>query len=280
MKKRKKNNKPLIILVVGLLVFGSLLGFGIYKVSEHKKFLVEDKKEFDKKIVEEKISCNEKIVQAKKDIEKLELDIEKIDSEITKLERQQTDEFMNSTGFSKKYYELEDKITAKRKEQAKKRIEISNKRSEITKLENTIWKIDNEWDSYRYKNPGYKNVLKSAYTEGPLEFVNYIKNAEYVVATSFHATVFSIIFNKKFFIVPHKKTGARVTNLLDKLEIKNRTFNSLEEFKNILKGNVEIPLLEERYHIVTSIAKVVNNKMNGNFYEYIKDITIFMLYFY
>ena len=48
---------------------------------------------------------------------------------------------------------------------------------------------------------------------------------------------------------------------------------SLEEFKNILKGNVEIPLLEERYHIVTSIAKVVNNKMNGNFYEYIKDIT-------
>lgn len=157
MKKRKKNNKPLIILVVGLLVFGGLLGFGIYKVSEHKKFLVEDKKEFDKKIAEEKISCNEKIVQAKKDIEKLELEIDKIDREVTLLQRQKTDEFMNSSGFSKKYYELEDKITAKRKEQTKKRTEISNKRSEITKLENTIWKIDNEWDSYRYKNPGFKN---------------------------------------------------------------------------------------------------------------------------
>lgn len=83
------------------------------------------------------------------------------------------------------------------------------------------------------KNPGYKNVLKSAYTEGPLEFVNYIKNAEYVVATSFHATVFSIWYNKKFFIIPHKKTGSRVTNLLEKLEIENRTFSSLEEFKNI-----------------------------------------------
>jgi len=83
------------------------------------------------------------------------------------------------------------------------------------------------------KNPGYKNVLKSAYTEGPLEFVNYIKNAEYVVATSFHATVFSIIFNKKFFIVPHRKTGARVTNLLDKLGITGRTFSTLEEFKKI-----------------------------------------------
>ena len=47
---------------------------------------------------------------------------------------------------------------------------------------------------------------------------------------------------------------------------------SLEEFKNILKGNVEIPLLEERYKIVINIAKVVNKKMEGNFYNYVKDI--------
>lgn len=47
---------------------------------------------------------------------------------------------------------------------------------------------------------------------------------------------------------------------------------SLEEFKNILKGNVEIPLLEERYKIVRNIAKVVNKKMEGNFYNYVKDI--------
>lgn len=83
------------------------------------------------------------------------------------------------------------------------------------------------------RNPGYKNVLKTAYTEGPFSFVNYIKNAEYIVATSFHATVFSVIYNKKFFIVPHKKTGARVTSLLSKLNIENRTFKNYETFKNI-----------------------------------------------
>ena len=77
----------------------------------------------------------------------------------------------------------------------------------------------------------YKNVLKSCYTEGPLEFINYIKNAEYVIATSFHATVFSILFNKKFFVIPHRKTGSRVVNLLEKLGIKNRLFYTLEEFK-------------------------------------------------
>lgn len=41
---------------------------------------------------------------------------------------------------------------------------------------------------------------------------------------------------------------------------------SLDEFKKLIKGNIDIPLLEERYRIVTKIAKIVNVKMNGNFY--------------
>ena len=47
---------------------------------------------------------------------------------------------------------------------------------------------------------------------------------------------------------------------------------SIKEFSSILKGNVDIPLLKERYDTVKSISCVVNDKMNGNFYEYIKDI--------
>ena len=81
------------------------------------------------------------------------------------------------------------------------------------------------------KRNKYRNVLRKAYIDGPLEFVNLIKNAEYVVATSFHATVFSIIFNNKFWIVPHKTTGSRVTDLLKKFNISNRAVTSLEEFK-------------------------------------------------
>lgn len=48
---------------------------------------------------------------------------------------------------------------------------------------------------------------------------------------------------------------------------------TLEEFKEILNGNVEIPLLEDRYKIVTNIAKTVNKKMNGNFYDYISGMS-------
>ena len=59
----------------------------------------------------------------------------------------------------------------------------------------------------------------------------------------------------------------------DSIEVYQQLENmSLDEFKEILKGNVEIPLLEERYSIVTIIAKIVNKKMNGSFYDYIKEM--------
>lgn len=55
----------------------------------------------------------------------------------------------------------------------------------------------------------------------------------------------------------------------------NATFNdvSFNEFRNILKGNIEIPFLEERYKTISEINEIVNKKMSGNFYKYIKNIT-------
>ena len=49
-----------------------------------------------------------------------------------------------------------------------------------------------------------------------------------------------------------------------------------DEFRKILKGNVEIPLFEERYNIIRNVSKIVNENMNGNFYEFIKGVTIDM----
>ncbi len=46
---------------------------------------------------------------------------------------------------------------------------------------------------------------------------------------------------------------------------------TLDEFKSFMSGNVQIPLLEERYRILVEVSKIVNNRMNGNFYEYTKD---------
>lgn len=117
------------------------------------------------------------------------------------------------------------------------------------------------------KNPGYNNILKSGYCEGPFEFVNYIKNAEYVVTTSFHGTVFSTIFHKNFFVIPHKKTGARVTNLLNKVGINNRTFNTFEEFKNVNYKSIKTDwrqvdknIEKERAKSIEWLSNAINNK--------------------
>lgn len=55
---------------------------------------------------------------------------------------------------------------------------------------------------------------------GPEEFLYYIKHAEYVVTNSFHGTVFSILYQRKFYSV-YKKNG-RVDNLLGFLDIPER----------------------------------------------------------
>jgi hypothetical protein len=48
---------------------------------------------------------------------------------------------------------------------------------------------------------------------------------------------------------------------------------SLDEFKECLDGNIEIPLLNERYKTIIEISNVVNKKMDGNFYKFIKSVT-------
>lgn len=51
---------------------------------------------------------------------------------------------------------------------------------------------------------------ESFYTYGPNDFLKLIKNADYIFTNSFHGTVFSLIFNKKFFVAP--------TNYFDRIE--------------------------------------------------------------
>lgn len=56
---------------------------------------------------------------------------------------------------------------------------------------------------------------------GPVEFINYIKNAEYVVTTSFHCTAFSLIYERPLIEILHSTTGSRALDLLEMVEMKD-----------------------------------------------------------
>lgn len=58
----------------------------------------------------------------------------------------------------------------------------------------------------------------------------------------------------------------------DMLDFKYLKNLSYDNFKIFLAGNTLIPMLDERYQNIMDIAYVVCEKMNGNFYNYIKDI--------
>ena len=54
------------------------------------------------------------------------------------------------------------------------------------------------------------------------EYLGLIRDAEYVIADSFHATAFSIQFHKKFISFYPEKASMRIRDILKKLDISQR----------------------------------------------------------
>lgn len=70
---------------------------------------------------------------------------------------------------------------------------------------------------------GLKNS-KNVYGISPGQFLYLIKNAEYIVTNSFHATVFSILFEKRFVTFKTKKSYSRMTDLLNNIGLQDRIY--------------------------------------------------------
>lgn len=83
---------------------------------------------------------------------------------------------------------------------------------------------------------------------GPREFLNYIRNAEYVFTDSFHCSVFSILYKKNFFTFSRfaegakQNTNTRIDNLLhitgleDRRMTNDKTIEEIVNFKRIFEG--------------------------------------------
>ena len=89
-------------------------------------------------------------------------------------------------------------------------------------------------------NPNAENCkIKDHRVCSPEEFLWYIKNAEIVLTNSFHGTVFSVLYHKRFATILHKETGNRVSELLDKLGLSDRYTDGTGEVNGILAQPVD-----------------------------------------
>lgn len=134
---------------------------------------------------------------------------------------------------------------------------ITNKLSEITNL-----KII----TFRRTNGKLKNVLENRYTKGPSEFIETFKNAKYIITSSFHGTVFSILFNKPFFVNYGGKENKRIESLLKVLGIDNRLIGKEEELtEEKIKSKIDYKkvneiLEREREKSIKYLKGAINNE--------------------
>lgn len=74
----------------------------------------------------------------------------------------------------------------------------------------------------------------------PIDFIHAIRDAEYVIVTSFHGTAFSIIFEKQFIATGLKNNADRVQTLLRNLGIEEHYQEKVKTVDDINYTNVKL----------------------------------------
>ena len=91
---------------------------------------------------------------------------------------------------------------------------------------------------------------------GPIEFLELFFYAKHVITTSFHGTVFSILFQKNFHCVPHPEYRTRTDSLLEMFALENHNVDELVSFHDIETDWDKVnTILEYRRNLSISFLK-------------------------
>lgn len=85
----------------------------------------------------------------------------------------------------------------------------------------------------------------------PLEFLSLINNANVVISNSFHATAFSIILNKEFYVYPviRHKNQSRMIDLLNQFQLSDR-YNTSK-----IQSNINWEKINDLYMVKRQIGR-------------------------
>lgn len=119
--------------------------------------------------------------------------------------------------------------------------ELINIISKKKKLK-VIYLLSNSVDHYHWGN--------SVTSAGPNEFINLFLHASFVVTSSFHGTVFSLIFEKQFYsVVPkEQQEDSRVYSFLNKVGLQTRAIlvgSKIPDIANLIDYVTVKPLIDK-----------------------------------
>lgn len=98
---------------------------------------------------------------------------------------------------------------------------------------------------------------------GPDVFLSLIKNASFIISNSFHATAFSIIYEKQFAVIKRQEgINSRIIDLLDSFGIYDRVVSKYRDFDNINYENT----IDKRQVLIQNSKDYLNHvlaEVNG-----------------
>ena len=89
----------------------------------------------------------------------------------------------------------------------------------------------------------------------PIDFLHAIRDAKYIIATSFHGTAFSIIFEKQFQTIGLHKNADRVITLLQHMGISEHYQEHPKEVEDINYNKLTQQLHTIKLHSINLLLK-------------------------
>lgn len=103
---------------------------------------------------------------------------------------------------------------------------------------------------------GYQDFVDEYINASPFELLDYVKNADYIITDTFHGTIFSIIFQKKFVsFIRESKNGKygnqeKMSDLLGRLGLSNRGIYNASEIEEQIEKDInytEVNKIRKQY---------------------------------
>ena len=111
---------------------------------------------------------------------------------------------------------------------------------------------------------GYQEWCDKNIAPDPFEVLGYFKNADYIVTDTFHGTVLSIKYQKKFATIVRSQNKEKLSDLLTFFELTDRIVD--ETYSNIKQ------ILLEKYDYESVIKKIENERVSArNYFNIICD---------
>lgn len=109
--------------------------------------------------------------------------------------------------------------------------------------------------------PYWKNAFfngRKRYDAGPEDFLSLVRNASFICSNSFHATVFALVFKKRFLYVNQtQKTDDRIATLLSNVHLSSRYISSVGQITSTLLGEMDWRGVQHR------ISQLRNKSLQG-----------------